>query len=219
MPLTKHLQLNNAAIFIWHINEDVMFFLSKFQTIPSVIQQVNNISNDKKKLEYLASRYLLLLHGGEDYLMNLNKQQAGKPYIVNHSHYISISHSAKHAAFIESEICCGIDIEAINLRVKKIADRFLNKSEFDFLNTNNEIELLTLFWSAKETIYKWYGKGGIEFNTQILLQNINHKSDYSNGTLNYHFIVNENTLQLEVRFQKNDDSFFTYLLHPEIKNQ
>lgn len=219
MPLIKHLQVNNASIFIWHINEDVMFFLSKFQTIPSVIQQVNNISNDKKKLEYLASRYLLFLHGGEDYLMNLSKQDAGKPYIADHTKHISISHSLQYAAFIESDICCGIDIEALNPRVKKIATRFLNQSEFDFLNYNNEIALLTLFWSAKETIYKWHGKGNVEFNTQILLQSIKHEADFSNGTLSYHFISNQNVVQLQVYFQRIDDNFFTYLLHPEIKNQ
>ncbi|HUR11439.1 MAG TPA: hypothetical protein VM012_08720, partial [Flavitalea sp.] len=31
-------------------------------------------------------------------------------------------------------------------------------------------ELVTLMWSAKEAIFKWYGLGGVDFRQHIILQ-------------------------------------------------
>ena len=33
-------------------------------------------------------------------------------------------------------------------------------------------QMLTLLWSCKEAVYKWYGKGGVDFKKDILIKNI-----------------------------------------------
>jgi hypothetical protein len=35
---------------------------------------------------------------------------------------------------------------------------------------DQKLELLTLCWSAKEAIYKWYGNGGVDFKKHIQLK-------------------------------------------------
>ena len=44
------------------------------------------------------------------------------------------------------------------------------------LNIQN-YDLLTLCWSVKETIFKWYGKGGIDFKKNMIVQDISFKNE------------------------------------------
>jgi phosphopantetheine--protein transferase-like protein len=86
----------------------------------------------------------------------------------------SISHTKGFAAgIISAEIPVGIDIEFISPRVLKIEKRFLNPHEYALLDSLAEEERVvfsSLFWSIKETVYKCWGKGGVDFADQIRIQ-------------------------------------------------
>ena len=49
---------------------------------------------------------------------------------------------------------CGVDIERIDEKIKKVKDKFLNENEKKFSTKNNEI---TAIWSVKESSYKVEG--------------------------------------------------------------
>jgi phosphopantetheinyl transferase len=210
MPLLKELNLNNAKIALWHIAEDHSFFINALQ--PTITESIlGNISNSKKQLEFLASRYLIKHLAGNEYLANLNKTDNGKPFFYNFPEAISISHSASHAAIIFSNTCsCGIDIETITPRVHKIASRFLSEEELISLDERYLTEAITLLWSAKETIYKWYGKGEISFSKQINLQQPFKFEE--KGTLSFNFKIEGLIHSVEVNYEVLGNQILTYTL-------
>ena len=86
----------------------------------------------------------------------------------------SISHTKGFAAgIISAETPVGIDIESISPRVLKIEKKFLNPHEFALLarfSEQDRIVFASLFWSIKETVYKCWGNGGVDFAEQIRIQ-------------------------------------------------
>ncbi len=46
-------------------------------------------------------------------------------------------------------------------------------SRYPKVQSNDTYELYTLCWSAKEAVYKWWGKGGIDFKKNIKILHIN----------------------------------------------
>lgn len=210
MPLVHSVQINEAHVNVWHITEEVDFFLNKIGHLENIKSSFTKISNTSKQKEFLASRYLLFVTGGEDYISMLHKTETGKPFLKNNYIKISLSHTQQYAVLIESLLNCGIDMERINERVKKIAVRFLHEQEWAFIKHESETELLTLFWSAKEAIYKWYGKRSLIFNTQIILQEIQfEKDDYQKGILLYQLLADNSIKKLPVHFEKLADHYIT----------
>ena len=68
----------------------------------------------------------------------------------------------------------GVDIELVSPGIIRISGKFLNDQEkavlqewkdFSALHT----QLVTVLWSAKEAIYKWYGEGKVDFKDHIRL--------------------------------------------------
>lgn len=108
----------------------------------------------------------------------------------------------------------GIDIEQINNRVLRIKERFLSPEELERIDHNKDNETdndnnhedrvnfaavgrlfwgqagrLTLAWSIKEAVYKWYGKGEVDFRRDIeVLGFVNLPQD--NGKLSVAFKKN-----------------------------
>lgn len=96
---------------------------------------------------------------------------AGKPIIETGMLQFSISHTKGFAAaIIADEMPVGVDIEYISPRVLKIEKKFLNEHEFmllDKFSSDDRIAFASLFWSIKETVYKCWGKGGVDFSDDI----------------------------------------------------
>ncbi|MBK6995730.1 MAG: 4-phosphopantetheinyl transferase family protein [Lewinellaceae bacterium] len=66
--------------------------------------------------------------------------------------------------------------------MRRIAHKFLNDTEKEFVKSRSEIEnldLLHLFWTAKESLYKAYGLKQLDFRKNIFVQKI--QWDGANG--------------------------------------
>jgi phosphopantetheinyl transferase len=89
----------------------------------------------------------------------------------------------------------GIDIETITERVHKIQHKFLHPQEQAALQTNvsdtlNLTTQLTILWSCKEAIFKWWGDGNIDFSAQMILEHMPLAQD---GILPARFIEKSGT--------------------------
>ena len=58
-----------------------------------------------------------------------------------------------------------------------------------------DYRLLTLLWSAKESVFKWYGDGGVDFKKHIQLK----KQDDGSSTIESYFEKNESKLIIQHR--------------------
>ena len=129
----------------------------------------NKLSSKKRALEILSTKNLLKKMGEK---REITHNTYGAPQISKDD-YISISHSAELVAIILSQNKCGIDIENISNKAIKIYNKFENQKKL----IENNSDLATLIWSAKECVFKLHQKGNINFKEDIKIMNIDNKNN------------------------------------------
>ncbi len=170
-----------TKIGVWKINESFEELQMMIPLTQQDIQFLKGVPNEKRRRQWLASRILLrklLRLNISDYLHTYIDEHE-KPFLKHHPYHISISHSFDYAAVILSQDhLVGCDIEKIDSKILRIEERFLGKGELKFIheeNLNNHkdplhrILSLYILWTAKEAIYKLYGKKMISFKNNILV--------------------------------------------------
>jgi phosphopantetheinyl transferase len=182
VPLFYQHTINvTTKLGIWKIEEDESFFLQK---VP--LQQ--NITHSHKRLQHLAGRFLLKYLFADFPYEEILIADTRKPYLPNEQYHFSISHCGNYAAAIVSSTHrVGIDIEIPSQKVERIAHKFIHENEHQFLEistVNGQLStanrrLLTVLWSAKEALFKWYSLGGIDFKENMQLHNIIQKQNDS----------------------------------------
>ena len=175
-PLPQH----EGYIGIWEIEEEESFFLNRLDLHPEEASEVKNLKGGRK-LEWLSARYLLNRVVSEPGKMICSKDSAGKPFLVNSAWYISISHSHNRTAVIYASRPVGIDIQLIVPKIERIGPKYLSEQEWQWAKKSADfIEVLHLFWGAKEAVYKANGKKGVEFSQNIIVPE-HHYTKYRNN--------------------------------------
>ncbi len=160
MPLSYQRNINEATkIGVWHITEAEDFFSGK-------VSVQRSITHPHKRLQHLAGRYLLQELFPEFPMELIQIADTRKPFLADEAFHFSISHCGDYAAVIVSKTNrVGVDIEIPDPKVDRIRHKFLSEKEQQLLNSFNAGEhlLLTMAWSIKEAIFKWYGDGAVDF--------------------------------------------------------
>jgi len=113
---------------------------------------------------------------------------------------LSISHNKKFSAAIVSEsFNVGIDVESISDKALNISDKFISPNERLNFETINP-QIATLIWSAKESMYKAYGKKNLHFKENLIIHefdeaNMEIESELKKENLNWKFLLG--VLQIE----------------------
>jgi 4'-phosphopantetheinyl transferase EntD len=206
MPLFYAHTINQyTRLAIWHIREPEDFFLEK-------VPLSRAITHPHKRLQHLAGRYLLqyLFPDFPIHLIQIAETQ--KPFLPDESHHFSISHCGHFAAAIVSTQCrVGIDVEIPTPRVQRVAHKFLHSSETVMLQDFEDIEdvlLKTICWSAKETLFKWYGKGNVDFRQHLRLNRMVAENPHA-GRIDAYVTGEDNSI-LDVPFLIWPELVLTY---------
>ena len=177
MPLFYQHNINqDTKLGIWHIEETESFFLDK-------VPLKRDVTHPFKRRQHLAGRYLLSDLFPDFPVEEILIADTRQPFLAGDNYHFSISHCGAYAAAIVSRTCrVGIDIELVTQRITRVADKFLNEGEMDVFNEDYaffleqwglrgrvEQEFLTLIWSAKEALFKWYGRGELDFKRHMQL--------------------------------------------------
>ena len=155
MPKFAHHTFDGGGIAIWHITEsaDELYHMLHTQRYDAALSTMHH---EARRTEWLAVRVLLACILGGD--KEIAYHPMGKPYLVDGSYRISISHTKGYAAIAyHSTREVGVDIERISSRVERIADRFTHASEMVYMDgcgAQERLMRLLINWSAKETLYK-----------------------------------------------------------------
>jgi phosphopantetheinyl transferase len=163
MPIFFQHQINETTrLGIWKIEENEDFFKNN-------VSLQRNVTHPHKRLQHLAGRFLLqFLFPAFPYGL-IRIADTRKPFLPDEQYHFSISHCGDYAAaIVSSDHRVGIDIEIPLEKIVRIRNKFLNKEEFRHFPVS-DINYLTLFWSAKEAVFKWYGEGGVDFREHIHL--------------------------------------------------
>jgi len=209
MPILKLLEIDKSTrLGVWHIEEEEDFFLQRLSSrdLPDSYEKYS----PGRRLEYLASRYLLKFLFNEKQVRVL-KDANGKPSIEGKPYQVSISHS-KHLAtvMISDNYELGVDIEVVHHKVKNVMHKFLSEREQAFFDPEPDIEKLILCWSAKESLYKIYGEKELSFQENILLEDPATISD--KGSFKGFLIKDDFKKEFEINFEKIGNSYLTYIL-------
>lgn len=159
---------NHSKLAIWKITES---FSELSQLLINKGFDKSNIipltKNEVRVNQWIATRLLLF----EFYnTFNISYDSYGKP-LLDKDVFISISHSKKYVVVLINETHdCGVDIEKISIKVDTIKFKFLSTNE---LKEATSLEILTIFWGAKEALYKYFGKKGVIFNKDLILSDFN----------------------------------------------
>lgn len=170
MPIIKKGLIDeNIQFAIWEIietEEELISELGSGRTKPLI-----SIKADIRRLESLAARCALktILEPFGDF--EIYKDNHGKPHLKNESIGLSISHAKGFAtAAINMNGPIGIDIEHKREQILKITHKFIHSTERKW--ANKDIMRLTQIWSAKEALYKLYGRSQLSFAEQLLTKNL-----------------------------------------------
>jgi phosphopantetheinyl transferase len=154
-----------TRLAIWKLEEPEDFFLK-------AVPLQREITHPHKRLQHLAGRWLLKYLFPEFPLELVRIADTRKPFLENEAFHFSISHCGDYAAVIVSEKCrVGVDIEIPTQKVERIKHKFLHSEELALLKHKDmhSIVPLTLMWSCKEAVFKWWSYGNVDFSDQIKL--------------------------------------------------
>ncbi len=171
MPLVYQHTINSATkVGLWRIEEPEEFFLEK-------VPLKRDVSHPHKRLQHLAGRYLLPTLFEDFPLEEILIADTRKPFLPDEKYHFSISHCGNYAAaIVSSKQRVGVDIEQPTEKILRISQKFLTLEEKMFLDeqmsTAQLLQLATLLWSAKESMFKWFGDGGVDFREHMTIQNI-----------------------------------------------
>ena len=170
MPLVQHRHLlPEGELGLWQIAEDERFFLEQMTLPEKEAEELTKIKGHRR-LEWLASRWLLHILSGREERGNCLKDEFGKPYLEHSLFDISISHSRKYTAVIAAPRLVGVDIQKLVPKIERIAHKYMRPEELDSLETASRLEHLHVYWGAKEALYKAYGRRRLDFREHIILE-------------------------------------------------
>jgi len=182
VPLFYQQDINEQTrLAVWKIAEPESFFLEK-------VTLKKEITHPHKRLQHLAGRYLLRYLFPDFPAESIAIADTRKPFLPDEQYHFSISHCGDYAAAIVSSTeRVGIDVELLTPRVEKIKHKFLHPEELTMVeqSTADTITLLTLLWSAKEALFKWWGNGDVDFSEVLRIHQLPEQGE---GTINASFI-------------------------------
>ncbi|HVZ55327.1 MAG TPA: 4'-phosphopantetheinyl transferase superfamily protein [Chitinophagaceae bacterium] len=170
MPIFfQHVVSESTRLGIWKIEETEAFFRGN-------VPQHRDVTHPHKRLQHLAGRFLLQFLFPDFPYGLVRIADTRKPYLPGDQYHFSISHCGDYAAAIVSrDHRVGIDIEIPVDKIARIAHKFLSGDEQIRFGEASHREL-TRLWSAKESVFKWYGNGGVDFREMIRVDRI-HQAD------------------------------------------
>ena len=172
------------------------------------------LNNDEKKLfklkksnilreQFLATRKILSLENS-NYIITYDPN--GKP-ILNSKFNISISHSNKIAALVVSnKKIIGLDVQFKESKILNIQNKFLNKFEKLNIGGDPSIDILTMIWTSKESIYKAIGLKGVSFSENIQIEKFTEKDEIGKG----HYINGIEKVKFDLKFFYLDEYIVCY---------
>jgi len=171
LPLVYQHTINSSTrAGLWRIEESEEFFQKK-------VPLKRDVSHPHKRLQHLAGRYLLPMLFDDFPLEEILIADTRKPFLPDEKYHFSISHCGDYAAAIVSSTQrVGVDIERASEKILRISHKFLTDREKMLLDEQMSaqqlLQLTSLLWSSKESMFKWYGDGAVDFRQHMHIENI-----------------------------------------------
>jgi 4'-phosphopantetheinyl transferase len=185
MPLHRITPLpGGPQLGLWHLTESAADLWPLLAEAPAYAPLLPARADGPRQAQWLAGRVLVqhLLAAAGAPLAQLRNEATGRPFLqgAGPQPAVSLSHSGEWVAALLAApgTALGIDVEVVRDKARRIATKFLNKTELaavvqaqlaDTAGPDSELERYSLLWSAKETLYKLASQRGLIFRDNLLL--------------------------------------------------
>ena len=157
---------SNKNLKLWHLTESDEAWMELAEKTGHIFP--NKLPN-RRDIERFATLLLLKEAKLED---QLQYNEFGKP-VLRDGQFISISHDKNIVGIIIQEQEIGLDIQTVEERIHRIANKFCNDNE---LNQFQSTEERTAIWCTKEAIFKYFGTD-VPFAESITVTSIKWNSE------------------------------------------
>ncbi len=172
-------------------------------------KNILNQLSPRKRSEWLASRELLFRIAQIPERVECLYDDFGKPYLKGINKHISVSHSEEWCSAMVSDKSCGVDIQVYTDTIQRISNRFLSESELsEIAKVKSKLQVLHLYWGAKECMYKAYGKRKLEFRSHIYVHSIHTELCTAVGEIKYEDIH----LRYDIHYRFLPEAAWVYCL-------
>lgn len=211
MPVLFHIQVSeHCRLAVWELTEDLEALTSKPQLNANDLWTLDTFKHLTRKKQWIASRIL-----ANSLTNNANTRiiydKFNKPQLENSSAFISVSHSHNLVSvIINDKESTGIDIELIQPKIVTISSKFLSNNELENIQTNINPEILSVYWCAKESLYKQYGKKELIFKENIHIAPFSYSSN--GGVLKGSILTQNYRNEFSLKYIKYGNYMITYIL-------
>jgi 4'-phosphopantetheinyl transferase EntD len=211
MPLHSLTTISEHALLgLWHLTETPPSLLSLVPHADHYAAQQPAVRDPTRQAQWLAGRALThtLLREFTPTPAQLHNDDNGRPYLAQLPDFaVSLSHSGQWVAGIVAvNGRVGTDVELIRAKAQKLAGRFLADTEQ--ADAGDETAKYSLYWSAKETLYKLHSRRGVVFKEQLLLNPFELREA---GVLTGHLLLENFRSQHRICYQRlASDYVLTY---------
>lgn len=167
---------NHIRLGLWKIESQEQSLFRQIRLSSEEHLALEQLKCFDKQNQRLAYRKVLIhLLGQNDFIIRYDEYR--KPHLIGFDGHISVSHSGDMAAaMLNYKGPAGIDVERISPRISSISKRFLSIQEQEECGKDPENLRLTLYWSAKEALFKMDGKRILSFSNDIYIKPFNVQS-------------------------------------------
>lgn len=170
MPLLleRHID-DHIHIGIWKIEEGDEATFREIPLSESDRAILQSIRNPGKQLQRLACRATLLqITGNRDLVIHYDEYR--KPHLPGSGTHLSLTHTGNMAAaMLNTRGPAGIDLELPTMRIFAVRPRFLSLIEQHEDQHAGDLLKQTIFWSAKEALFKFEGKRVLSFSRDLYI--------------------------------------------------
>ncbi|MGB3618072.1 MAG: 4'-phosphopantetheinyl transferase superfamily protein [Catalinimonas sp.] len=165
MPIT--LEDTAAGWALWELREPEESLRDRLAWTDRLRAEYRAISHPTKRHEWLGARVVAfeLAHRADLRPTDLLKDNHGKPEWLGAASGVSLTHAFPYVAAQVGRQRAGIDLEPVRSKLAALAPRFMGADERADLPT--DLLTLAICWSAKEAVYKWYGRQGLSFRDHL----------------------------------------------------
>ena len=217
MPLAKYLEIEpGTTLGVWKITETIDELKSHLFLNKEEFDAVALFKSENRRKQWLSYRVLIRLLLNIDTIYRIEYTANGKPYLTNPLRNISVSHSGDISATIISDNPLtqpGIDVELINSKIMMLKSRFLSPIESINASICACPLTYTLYWSAKEAVYKSLNRDDISIRENIFIEKfINSQGKWE---INVKAFIDNKVIFYKVLSQLIDDYIISFTLGPD----
>ena len=134
----------------------------------SDVASASRFQNDRRRREHLAWRRVVRNELGRGVAIDYN--EVGAPTVDIPNTHISVAHGGERVAVAIADERVGVDIENLDRNYERVKSRFMSPAEEALSDME---EWPAMVWTAKEAIYKLYGKREVDLTEDIHITALN----------------------------------------------